>query len=200
MKTLVLIVIFLFQLNNSEWIALSAIVVPVIGSIIFLIFKSGSMIESIKNIQKNIELIQKSTDDIQKLKYSFGQMNVKVDFIWRNNLSKSNSPIILNDVGKKILETSKISDFTQKYYNEILSRVKSKNPVNPYQAQEYLISVMSEYQNNEECKLMLQDAAFKSGYDVISVLYVGAIDIRDKIISDLGFVVGDIDKHDPNKK
>ena len=184
----------LLELQPSEWIAIwgiaGTIFVSIISSAAFLIFRTGTIVKSIDHMQDTLK-------DVPKIKYSFAQMTVKVDTLWRNHLSKSNSPIVLNEVGIKVLETSKISDFTTRYYPEILEKVKSKNPVNPYQAQETLISVISEYQFIESCKLMLQEAAFNSGYDINSVLYVGALNIRDQIITDLGFDRDDIDKHDP---
>jgi hypothetical protein len=184
----------LLELTASEWIAIwgiaGGIFISVIGSAIFLIFRTGRIVEAIASMQETLK-------DVPKIKYSFGQMTVKVDTLWRNHLSKSNSPVILNEIGIKVLESSKISEFTDFYYVEILEKVKGKNPLNPYQAQESLIQIVSEYQNMEECKLKLQEAAFNSGYDINSVLYVAAINIRDKIISDLGFKVEDIDKHDP---
>jgi len=194
MKTSIMIIL---QLSTSDWVTIwgivAALFVSILGSAAFLIFRTGRIVQSIDSMEETLK-------DVPKIKYSFGQMTVKVDTLWRNHLSKSNSPLILNEAGLRVFETSKISDFTSKYYKDILERVKASGPENPYQAQESLISIVSDYQNLEECKLMLEQAAFNSGYDVNSVLYVGAISIRDKVIRDLGFSVHDIDLHDPKKK
>jgi hypothetical protein len=58
---------------------------------------------------------------------------------------------------------------------------------------------MRNYKNNNECIRKLENAAFTAGVDVDTVLLVGAINIRNKIINDLDMKVEDIDKFDPNK-
>jgi hypothetical protein len=107
--------------------------------------------------------------------------------LWHAHLAKSNSPITLNEAGLRALETSNIREFAEQAYAEIFARVKAKNPQNAYQAQEALISIVTSYQNDEEYKLKLQEDAYAVGHDVDSLLFVGAMAIRDRVISDLGF-------------
>jgi len=174
-------------MTTENWIAVVTLFATTVISGFVLFFKMGRIVESIATMQETLK-------DVAKIKYSYGQLIVEVDVLWRNQVSKSNSPMILNDVGLKILESSRIDSFTTKYYSEILAKVKARKPFNPYQVQEALISIVSDYQNIEECKLSLQESAFNCGFYINSLLLVAAINILDKVVSDLGFGHEDADR------
>lgn len=95
---------------------------------------------------------------------------------------------VLNEAGLHALEASKIGNFVNVQYSQILSDVRNMEPKNAYQAQEVLINVVNRYKYDEYFTNMLQEAAFASGYDIDSVLLVAALSIRDRVITDLGFV------------
>jgi hypothetical protein len=189
----------LLQLSTSEVIAIWAIGVPVgisiIGYVIYMAFKFGSVTSDIESIKNSVK---ETNTTLNKAIFSYGQLQIKVEELWRQKITKSESPMVLNEVGKKILLDSKIDDLTEKYFTEILLKVKSLNPENPYQAQEHLISVLGDFKDREECRNDLENAAFKSGYNVETILFVAALNIRDHIINDLGFNRDDIDKFDPS--
>lgn len=126
-------------------------------------------------------------EDISKIKFTMGQMQVKLDALWQHHTSKSNSPLSLSEAGLKILEISGIGEFANHYYPEVLSKVKAIRPENAYQAQKGLISIMNDYKNKEECRPKLEEVSYSSGSDIDTLLFVAALSIRDKIISDLGF-------------
>ncbi len=184
-------------MQPGDWIAIIAIASTLLIGIVASTWILGV---KIGGINSTLESFKPAIGDVTRIKVSFGQMNVKVEELWRERLSKSKSPIVLNETGRKVLETSKIGDSIMKYYQDILARVKAQSPENPFQAQESLIKIVASYKEIEECKPMLETAAFNSGFDVNSVLYVAALAIRDKIIEDLGFKRDDIDKHDPKNK
>lgn len=169
---------------TSDWITIIGLVVGLfittMGSTLLLVFKMGI-------IHNKIDTMQETLKEIPMIKLTIAQMLVKLEVLWQAHLSISNSPISLNEVGLKALETSNIGAFVERVYSEILARVKASNPQNAYQAQEALISILSSYQNNEEYRLKLQEAAYASGHDVDSLLFVGALAIRDRVILDLGF-------------
>ncbi len=179
----------------SDWVTVISVAagigLTVLGSLIAIIFKLGKIAQKIEHIDKQVL-------DIPKIKYSYGQLQVKVDALWRQNISKSNSPIILNAAGNKVLKSSGIASFVEQHYNKILTTLKLIKPSNAYTAQEELISLLEEYQFVPGHAEVLQQAAFNCGYDVNSILFVGAIYIRDKILLDLGFSLADIDKEQAN--
>jgi hypothetical protein len=194
----------LLDLSTQDIIQMWGLGITILGSIIFVSFRIGGVFNQLTTIKDSILSIRVDIGEVDsnlnKVIFSHGQLKVKVDELWRKNTTTSGSPMILNENGKKVLIDSNIKSLTNKYYPEILNQVKSLNPPNPFQAQELLIQIVGKYRDKEECKNELESAAYNSGNNVETVLFVAAIDIRDKIVSDLGFSVDDIDLHDPSKK
>lgn len=184
-------------LTTGNWIAIAAIVLPLgvtmVWGFITLVFRSGKIITSIEFMGKNVESIQESIKPLPLIED-------RVNELWRQRATKSDSPIKLNDFGQKILEESNIGEFTEKYYSAILEKVKVREPANAYQAQEILIDEVSGFKGQGSYSNDLENAAFNSGTDVDTVLLVAAVDVRDKVLKDLGFNRDDIDRHDPKKK
>jgi len=187
----------LLKLSIGEWIAISAVLVAILASIIIplliLVFRSGGLFERVDNIKDTIDEMKPDVKMIPVIKE-------KIDVLWATRFTTPGSPLVLTDKGKKVLKDSKIEKFTNEYFNEILEQVKKKNYQNAYQAQEALISIVREYKNKHDCKNKLENAAFIAGVDVDSVLLVAAINIRNRIIKELHFKIDDIDKYDPSKK
>ncbi|MEK6783772.1 MAG: hypothetical protein AABY93_18880 [Bacteroidota bacterium] len=182
----------LLDLATGDWIGILGLAILIGGALTTLIVKSTTL-------SNTVDYIKTDVGDMKFNVAKISGMEVKVEELWRQKTTQSASPMILNAVGKKIMSDSKIKELTDKYYTDILSSVKDKNPENPFQAQEILINVVKLYKDKDECKLKLEEAAFNSGNNVDTILFVAAIDIRDQIVLDLGFSRDDIDKHDPSK-
>jgi hypothetical protein len=114
-------------------------------------------------------------------------------------LARSNSPRTLSDDGIKVLNNSGINAIVDDKYNFIVKQVKKIKPENPYQAELAVLDVVSHLVDDPVLKDAVEEGAFKSGYFVPSVLFVGGLYIRNRVLKELGFSVGDIDKHDPKK-
>src|ERR1044071_2782764 len=175
-------------MSTSDWIAISGITtglfITIVGSLWHLSFKIGGLTEKVTSMDRSLE---KLTDTTSDMRVELGEMQVKLDVLWRPHVSRSNSPIVLNEVGLEILAKSNIGSFADRYYAEILKKIRALKPENAYQAQELLISIVARYRKVDDCKSKLQEIAFTSGYDINSLLFVGALSIRDKVIFDLGF-------------
>jgi hypothetical protein len=163
------------------WLAVAGLFVTVIGSSSLLAFKIGSVNEKVLTIEKSLE-------DLPKMKTGITDMQVKLDVLWRLHLSKSTSPLKLSDDELKTLKTSGIDSFVNFHYAEILSSVTALSPDNTRQAQELLISVVNRYKKEDEYRTMLQEASLSSGYDIDSLLFIAAVSIQNRVVSDLGFV------------
>ncbi len=184
-------------MSASNWIAIIAIVatvgIAVISGCIMLIFRSGKIVTNIEHMGKNIEGIQEAIKPLPVIED-------RVSELWRLRATEPGSPIKLNDFGQKVLRESNIGAFTEKNYPRILEKVKNRNPLNAYQAQEILIQEVSGLKGLESYTNDLENAAFNSGTDVDMVLLVAAVDVRDKVLKDLGFNRDDIDRYDPKRK
>ena len=175
----------LIILATGEWISIITIAVIVIGSLFTLIYKTGGLVKLIEEMKPHVDKIP--------------GMEVKVEDMWRNRTTVSNSPSRLNDYGEKILIESNIAKILSPFYDEITKMVENANPSNAYKIQEILIEVLEGFQNKEEIQEGLEIAAFLSGTDVKTILFVAAIHMRDDLITKLGYEINEIDIHDPKK-
>lgn len=173
-------------MNTSEWIAVGGIAAGLfsttIGSALYLSYKIGALNEKVLSIEKIVHAL---SNTVTEIRIEMAEMQVKLEILWKTHVSKSNSPVTLNDAGHEILTKTNIGTFADEHYPEILSKVKALNPENAYQAQEVLLAVVGRYKRNDECKFKLQQTAFACGYDIDSMLLVAALSIRDRVISDL---------------
>ena len=115
------------------------------------------------------------------------------------NLTKSSSPLVLNEKGEKILKDSGIDKIIDNNYSDILAKVKSKNPANAYLAQEIIKDVVKKLINDTNLKNVIEIGALNCGSDIDTVLFVGAIYIRDEILNELNLFPKDIDTFDTSK-
>jgi hypothetical protein len=185
------------------------IIVTVLIAIITLAVYFGKQHQKVKGIQTDVKdnikpsilIINRKIDEINPIlnsinsgvSYIHGILNIK-------KVTKSTSPLVLNDAGNKILRDSGIDKIIQQNYKDILNKVKERNPENAYKAQEDIIEIVKDLKNFPDLINVIELGAFSSGSDVETVLFVGAIDIRDKILEELKLYSQDIDEFDPNKK
>lgn len=194
-------------MNTSDWIAIgcafATLLAAIIGSTATLAYKLGGRMERLesailrtndridsmdKRVTRLETIFERFQETLTQLQITMGQMQMKLEVMWQHHLSKSNSPKVLNEAGLKALEASKIGNFVNDQYAQILSEVRNLEPKNAYQGQEVLINVVNRFKHEAYCVDMLQEAAFASGYDIDSLLFVAALSIRDRVIADLGFV------------
>ena len=187
---------------------LIAVIITVLGAITGGAFTLGVFNNKIKtmrdDINKSEDSTKKLTEEVKVVSSKLDNLIGKVVVILKDSisdtLSESNSPRVLNELGKKVLVDSAIDTTLEPYFDEILTSVKKRNPENPYQAQEILFDVVQGLKELDSIRPAVENGAFLSGHSPEEVLYVGALNLRDRIIGALGLQVDDIDKHDPAKK
>jgi hypothetical protein len=175
--------------STGDWIAIAALFL----TFLTVVFGGGRLFERLNNIKDSINEIKPDVKTIPVI-------SEKVNILWADKFTTSASPITLNERGAKLLKDSGIEVLTDKYYKQIFDQIKEKNLQNAYQAQEMLIEVVRDFKNITDCKNKLEEAAFKTGVDIDSILLVAAVNIRDKIVKELNFDINDIDKFTPPKK
>ena len=107
------------------WIALAGLFVTIIGSSILLAFKIGGIKEKIMSMEKTLE-------DLPRMRTDLTEMQVKIDVLWRIHLSKSRSPMVLNNEGLKVLEASKMGSFaSQRYPTKSFQILRNQNRITP---------------------------------------------------------------------
>lgn len=130
----------------------------------------------------------------------FISMESKMEILWKNEVAPSNSPRQLNERGNNILENSGIKNLVNKKKDKLLELVRAKNATNPYDAERAIEEIMNGLPSHcPDIINELKTGAFNTGVDIGSVLFVGAIYLRNLIFKDLGFSLEDLDKQN-NKK
>ncbi len=141
-------------------------------------------------IGKKLQILE----DLKDVRDKFAVVESRVGDLWKDKLAPSHSPRQLNDRGNTILSGSGIKEIIDKKKNDFLTVIKEKNMQNPYDAEQYILQVVSELKKDVVIVNELKVGAFSVGADIDSVLLVGGIYLRNLIFPDLGFSVTDLDK------
>lgn len=166
-----MLVYMLTSMNTSDYISLIGIGVTMLIAIF------GSMFMFMMRISNRID----------SLALNVASLNTKVDVLWRHFWANAHSPIALNERGREILNNSNFKNRLDASYDDVLRQVRASRPRSAYEVQEMLIVLLSAYQHNEDYRYGLHEDAFNSGSTIEGVLFVAALSIRDRVMTDLGF-------------
>jgi len=159
---------------------------------------SGVIVYFLRRIIKGVD---KTTEDVSNIKIDIAEIKPKVEFLWENRFAVSHSPRQLNDLGNKILNNSGIKEIIDEKITTLLGVVQKKNVDNPYDAENIIEEVMKDLPKHcPDVIPKLKDGAFNSGVDINTVLFVGAIYLRNKIFPELGFKIDEIDNFNIKQK
>jgi hypothetical protein len=181
---------------TGDWIAIIGLALGLLGTIIVFSYRAGRIVEKVDGVVVDIQALN---SDIIRLSDMTTGISDRVNTIWGAMFLTTRSPKYLNEYGLKILKDSGVEKTIDNHYNEIVQIVKRSSPSNAYQAEQSVISAVQSLVLDENCKNELEVGAYKTGQSIATVLYVGAIYIRDKVLKELELDVQDIDKHDPEK-
>jgi hypothetical protein len=188
-------------LVDGQWTiigALTAVIVAVAGLIWLIIravFAAGTFMERFNNVETSLAGIKR---ELHKLG---ADLSARIDNLAnisiQESLSEAHSPRQLNGNGKKVLKNSGINTVVDDRFDQIVSEVQDKKPVNAYQAEQAVLEVVESLMDDAVVKDAVENGAFQSGHSIAAVLFVGGLYIRDKVLAKLGFVAKDIDRHMP---
>jgi len=114
-------------------------------------------------------------------------------------LFKRKSPISLTAKGEDVLKKSGADKFVIENLNELIQKIKEKNPMTAYDVQEYSYHVIQSLTNDWRIN-HLKDFAFKEGMDLEAIFRVTALFLRDRALPILNFAYEQIDETDPSIK
>lgn len=192
------------NLNTGEVVGLIGATIAAVTLVLGVgtkIYKSGQNAQKVKHIEQDIkdnikpelknlrETMAESTKEIRdKLADILQALTLK-------QVSQAQSPRALNDFGKQVLSQSAIRSIIEPKLDQIVQTVESNKPENAYQVQEMLLDIIQDLKNDSSLKNSIEQAAFKSGVSVETVLLVAGIDIRDTVLEHLNMKPDDIDMH-----
>jgi hypothetical protein len=138
--------------------------------------------------------LKKTFDKVETTANDVSEMKPKLDILWRDKIAPSNSPRQLNERGMDILNTSGIKEVVDQKKDLLLKLVKEKNSTNPYDTEIAISAVMMDLPKHcADIVDKLKQGAFMSGVDINTVLFTGAIYLRNLIFKELGFELQDLD-------
>lgn len=195
------------------WEALGVVItflVSIVGAA-FCFGKTWSSIERLKEDVKSMndkvdDRISRVNDSMQDIAKSVskleGRLMSSITQDISGGLAEAHSPIQLSQQGRKVLQDSKIDAILDPRFDDIVCAVKSKKPENSYQAQEAVFDAVYSLldEGNDDLKNAIEESAFLSGKTPMQVLFVGALNIRDKVMDAIGMNAADIDNHDPKRQ
>src|SRR4030042_5939455 len=182
--------------SNIDWVAWGAIftgAAVVVAIVTFIIAKAFGLNTKVTRVETKVDDLVVTVDKMGNSLEDF-----KLGILYK--LLQRKTPVSLNEEGLKVARESGIAKMVEENYVKILEAVKETNPSNAYQAQEKVLEAVRNLELNEECKNIIETAAFKNGYPTSSLYMLGGYYIRDKVLKDLNFDLKDIDLHDPEKK
>lgn len=167
------------------------------------VYKSGQNSSKVTNIENDIKdnikpEVRSLRKDMTELSQTIrAQLSDILQALTLKQVSEAHSPRALNKFGKQVLEQSGVRSIIEPKLDQIIKTVKAKKPENAYQVQEMLLDVIQELKGDSGLKNQIEQAAYKSGVSVETVLLVAAIDIRDTVLERLDMKPDDIDLHRP---
>ena len=178
------------QLNSSVVILLLAM-----AAILVLTYKVGKWSEKFDTHKERIGNLEDMKDNVTK-------MGVKVDLIYQNTnpnpLIQASSPITLTEAGKQIVEQISAQRIFDHNAARLVSMVEKETPGNAYDIQQASFSVAK----NELIKMLLEDdlvnvkrVAFDRGLQLEDVMSVFGIFLRNRILTDKGIPLSEVDDH-----
>ncbi len=136
---------------------------------------------------------------IGKIENSIEWIKNEIEKIWNivreKPITVSNSPMVLNETGQKILNESGIKNIILENKEMLLNAIREKNPETAYDVQEIAKKVVNLLKENTDIFIRLKNGAFKSGTNIDSVLLVGSFPLRDMALKELGFKTEDLDNN-----
>jgi hypothetical protein len=178
------------QSNFSNIISIVSAFISIAGAWGIIAYKGGKIITEIEHLKDSIKTFKEPIAIIPAIQK-------QVDTLWTAKYAQSNSPMVLNANGIKVLQDSGIDKIIDIKYDFLVDRVKELHPKNAYEVQQSIRQVVDVLIQEPELKNEIEISAFKAGVDAFVISFVGSLYIRDRIITDLGFKVSDIDTHKP---
>lgn len=165
------------------------------------IFTSGQNTQRLNQAEVDIatldrDLIAKLNENNQRIDILSAHMDKRIEQLNRRidkvlvavvqkNATEANSPRQLNDEGKRILRESKIDQIVNEHFEQIVDIVRSNEPENAYQVEQFVVEAVQAIGDDPDIRPRVEEGAFQSGSLVVTVLYVGAIYIRDRVLEEL---------------
>lgn len=161
-------------------------------------FQLGKYKEKVDNLEKKVADLEQKVDGIQQ---RLVECATKLDERTQPyaSLTKRKSPVSLTDEGESLLQRSGADKFVLENKDELIQKIKDKNPKSAYDVQTYARQVVESLQNDDRFT-PFKDFVYKEGIDIEPIFIVMSIYLRDIALPLIGYTPEEIDTSDPTKK
>jgi hypothetical protein len=183
------------QLNGAVFV-----LVAILAIAFWSMYKLGGIIKTFNFFEKKNENFDKAIDE---MKTNIFSIKATTDLLYQSHLStiQSHSPISLTPKGITISSELKMEEKVINHWDEIKNEIDKKSPSNPYDIQTISMELAKncfEHVFNEKEKMEVKSYAYKTGANLLELLPIIGIIVRDKYLKEKGISTEDIDAHAPH--
>lgn len=178
---------------------ISQILVSMIVGYGTAIFTIGKYTQKIDYLYKDGEDLK---TDIKDLIKRITICETKIEERTQNlaaTLTKRKSPISLSEKGEEMLIKSGANKFVLDNLQELVKKIKEKDPKSAYDVQEISKDVIKSMTADDKF-IPLKDYVYKEGIELDAIIIVMSIFLRDQALPLLNYKPEDVDKSDPAMK
>lgn len=149
----------------------------------------GETKERIVRMEKDLEYVRRDLD--RDVKPVLNNVSERVTILWEGRVSTRHSPLALNERGRSILTYSGVKEILAAKRKALEGEIRERDPRNPYRLQEDVKSVVFALKDDPDILAQLEEGAYNVGEDVDTVLFVGALALRDLLLPTFSFERGE---------
>jgi uncharacterized protein YihD (DUF1040 family) len=158
------------------------LVVGGMGGVIVVLIKMAKYQQKVDDLKEDMKEAIKKIDALRTDADTLKEFRSNAQKFIDKNLYESKSPLQLSEFGKKIVEESGFARIFSECKDDLVQKLKQKDPKNQYDVQEKaraLMNELGEYIPFQQIKTY----AFKNGLDFLQILRAGSILLRDYYFS-----------------
>jgi hypothetical protein len=184
------------QLNSAVFALIAILIIA-----FWMVYKFGGITKTFGDFkEKNKEL----DANIGGIKDTLATIKATTDLLYQAHIStiQSHSPISLSPLGRTYSSDLDMAKKVAKHWDEIKKEIEKKSPNNPYDVQTVTMEISRQCFDtsfSEEEKSEIKLYAYQKGVNLLQIIPIIGIIIRDKYLQEKGISVDQIDQHDPKR-
>lgn len=161
-------------------------------------FRLGKYAQRVDDFKERITTVER---EMKNLSTKIVECITKIDertSSYAGTLLERKSPITLSEEGSNLLKRSGADKFVLEHKDELVEKIKDKNPKSAYDVQELANKVVETLADDERI-IDLKNFAFQERINISVIFMVMGIYLRDIALAVLGYKPEDVDQSDPHQ-
>ncbi len=167
-----------------------------LGGVGAFLYKLGIYKNKVDVIERNLEKLEKEQSENSK---KIIECSTKIDertTSYASKLTNKRSPIQLNEKGRSFLSESEADKFVLENKDELVNKIKEKNPKSAYDIQVYAREVVESLRDDDRFT-KFKNFVYQKGDELEPIYIVMSLYLRDIATPLLGFKIEEIDNNNP---